>query len=49
MQHGPNCGGEPKIIAAIEQQPVIEKMLSHLDLEIRSRRTDSRIATSDRD
>ena len=29
----PNCGGELKIIAAILEQPVIEKILTHLGLE----------------
>jgi hypothetical protein len=34
MQHGPNCGGgELKIIAAILERPVIEKILSHLGLD----------------
>jgi len=34
MQHCPNCGaGELKIIAAILERPVIEKILSHLGLE----------------
>ena len=28
--HCPNCGGELKIIAAILEQPVIEKILTHL-------------------
>jgi hypothetical protein len=31
--HGPNCGGELKIIAAILEQPVIEKILRHLGLQ----------------
>ncbi len=31
MQHCPNCGnGEQKIIAAILERPVIEKILGHL-------------------
>jgi hypothetical protein len=30
MQHCPNCGGGLKIIAAILERPVIEKILSHL-------------------
>jgi hypothetical protein len=30
MGHCPNCGGELKIIAAILEQPVIEKILTHL-------------------
>lgn len=34
MQHRPNCGaGELKIIAAILERPVIEKILAHLGLE----------------
>ena len=33
-QHCPNCGGgELKIIAAILEQPVIEKILIHLGLD----------------
>ena len=33
MQHCPNCGGgELRIIAAILQRPVIEKILAHLGL-----------------
>ena len=30
MEHCPNCGGELKIILAILEQPVIEKILTHL-------------------
>ena len=34
MQHCPNCGaGELKIIAAIMERTVIEKILSHLGLD----------------
>jgi len=34
MQHCPNCGGgELKIIAAILERSVIEKILSHLGLD----------------
>jgi hypothetical protein len=34
MQHCPNCGGgELKIIAAILERPVIEKILTHLGLQ----------------
>ena len=29
-KHFPNCGGELKFIAAILEQPVIEKILTHL-------------------
>lgn len=30
LEHVPNCGGEQKIIAAILEQPVIEKIFTHL-------------------
>jgi hypothetical protein len=34
MQHCPNCGaGELKIIAAIPERPVIEKILAHQGLD----------------
>ena len=34
MRHCPNCGlGGLKIIAAILEQPVIEKILTHLGLD----------------
>ena len=33
LEHCPNCGGELKIIAAILEQPVIEKILMHLGLQ----------------
>ena len=36
MEHCPNCGGELKIIAAILEQPVIEKILLHLGLQARA-------------
>jgi hypothetical protein len=36
MEHCPNCGGEIKIIAAILQAPVIEKILTHLGLQARA-------------
>ena len=35
MAHCPNCGGELKIIAAILEAPVIEKILTHLGLQAR--------------
>ena len=35
MARCPNCGGELKIIAAILEQPVIEKILTHLGLQAR--------------
>jgi hypothetical protein len=40
MEHCPNCGGELKIIAAIRQAPVIEKILTHLGLQARRCRID---------
>jgi hypothetical protein len=34
MQHCPNCGGgELKIVAAIVERPVLEKILTHLGLD----------------
>lgn len=36
LEHCPNCGGELKIIAAILDQPVIEKILTHLGLQARA-------------
>lgn len=36
LQHCPNCGGELKIIAAILEQPVVEKILTHLGLQARA-------------
>ena len=36
LAHCPNCGGELKIIAAILEQPVIEKILTHLGLQARA-------------
>ncbi len=36
LEHGPNCGGELKVIAAILEQPVIEKILTHLGLQARA-------------
>ena len=36
LEHCPNCGGEVKIIAAILEQPVIEKILTHLGLQARA-------------
>ena len=35
VRHCPNCGGELKIIAAILEQPVIERILTHLGLQAR--------------
>jgi hypothetical protein len=36
LEHCPNCDGELKIIAAILEQPVIEKILTHLGLHARA-------------
>ena len=36
IEHCPNCGGGLKIIAAIEDPPVIVKILSHLGLPTRA-------------
>jgi hypothetical protein len=35
LEHCPNCGGELNIIAPILEQPVIEKILTHLGLQAR--------------
>jgi len=36
LEHRPNCGGKLKIIAAILEQPVIDKILTHLGLQVRA-------------
>ncbi len=36
LEHCPNCGGEHKIIAAILEAPVIEKILTYLGLKARA-------------
>ena len=36
MEHCPNCGGQLKIIAAILEAPVIERILTHLGLQARA-------------
>ncbi len=36
MEHCPNCGGEHKVIAAILEAPVIEKILTYLGLQARA-------------
>ena len=36
IEHCPNCGGALKIIAAIEDPPVIVKILTHLGLPTRA-------------
>jgi len=35
-EHCPNCGGALKLIAAIEDPPVIVKILTHLGLPTRA-------------
>jgi uncharacterized protein (UPF0212 family) len=42
LEHCPICGGELKIIAAILEQHVIEKMLTHLGLQARAPRSPAR-------
>ncbi len=36
LEHCPNCGGQLKIIAAILEAPVIERILTHLGLQARA-------------
>ena len=36
LEHCPNCRGELKIIAAILEAPVIERILTHLGLQARA-------------
>jgi hypothetical protein len=36
LEHCPNCRGELKIIAAILETPVIERILTHLGLQARA-------------
>ena len=36
LEHCPHCGGELRIIAAILEAPVIEKILRHLGLQARA-------------
>ena len=36
LMHCPNCGGELRIIAAILEPPVIEKILTHMGLQARA-------------
>jgi len=36
IERRPNCGGELKIIAATPEQPVIEKILTHLGVQARA-------------
>jgi len=38
MEHCPKRGGEITIIAAVLEQPVIEKFLAHLGLQARGKR-----------
>ena len=36
LEHCPDCGGELKIIAAILETPVIERILTHVAVQIRA-------------
>ena len=36
LEHRPHCGGELRIMAAILEAPVIEKILTHLGLQARA-------------
>ncbi len=36
LAHCPNCGGQLKVIAAILEAPVIERILTHLGLQARA-------------
>ncbi len=36
LEHCQSCGGELKIIAAIQKAPVIERILTHLGLQARA-------------
>ena len=36
LEHGPNCGGELKVIAAILESVVIERILTHLGSQTRA-------------
>ena len=45
LEHCPNCGGELKIIAAILEQPVIEKILTHLGLLLARRALQGAVGT----
>jgi hypothetical protein len=36
LEHRPNCCGDLKIIAAILELPVIERILTHLELQARA-------------
>jgi len=36
MAHCPNCGGQLKIIAAILETAVIERVITHLGLQVRA-------------
>ena len=42
LEHCPNCGGGLKISAAILKHPVIERILTHLDLQARPPRAPAR-------
>ena len=36
LEHCPNCAGQLKIIAAILEGPVVERILTHLGLQARA-------------
>jgi hypothetical protein len=33
LEHCPNCGGECKVIAAVLERPMIERILTHIGLD----------------
>ncbi len=46
LEHCPQCGGDMKIIAAIEEPEVIAKILMHLRLPARARPTLTRLGSA---
>lgn len=48
LEHCPNCGGELKIIAVILEQPMIEKILTHLALQAKMRHAHLCVARPER-
>jgi hypothetical protein len=47
LEHCPQCGGDFKIIAAIEEPAVIVKILMHLGLPARASTSASAVSLSD--